>query len=87
MAFDQFGSRFKRYLPKKSFDLLVYVLFALAILKLIDLYTDLNEHEDNWNEFKVEHHCQLKATAEGDIQSAWLCDDGKTYYRWRQLVK
>jgi hypothetical protein len=72
---------------KKPVDILLYLVFILAILKLIDLYTDINDHEDNWNEFKEQHHCQLKEKATGDLELAWLCDDGKTYYRWRQVKK
>lgn len=71
----------------KPADILLYAVFLVAVLKLIDLYTDINEHENNWNEFKLQHQCQLKKTATGNQQSAWLCDDGKTYYRWRQVVR
>ncbi len=87
MGLDKIGLILKKYLPKRPFDLALYALFFLAIAKLFDLYGDINEHEENWSEFKVEHHCQLKTTVAGDVQSAWECDDGKTYYRWRQLVK
>jgi len=68
-------------------DIILYLLFVLAIVTLIDLYSDINEHEDNWAEFKQEHHCSLKKTPAGNVQSAWQCDDGKTYYRWRQVQK
>jgi hypothetical protein len=74
-------------MKKNPFDLMLYGIFALAIVKLADLYTDLNDHEDNWHDFKAQHHCELKKTAEGNVQIAWLCDDGKTYYRWRQAKK
>lgn len=87
MALDRVNLKINKYLPKKGFDLLLYALFVFAILKLFDLYGDINEHDDNWSEFKQQHHCQLKASPAGEVQSAWVCDDGKTYYRWRQLVK
>ncbi len=81
------NSKIKALFPKKPFDWLIYGAFILAIFKLVDLYTDINEHEDNWNEFKQEHHCELKKTSEGNQKLAWSCDDGKTYYRWRQVLR
>lgn len=87
MIQDSITQKLGRYLPKKPFDFLLYAAFAMAIIKLVDLYTDINEHEDNWAEFKQEHHCELKKTAAGQVQLAWQCDDGRTYYRWRQAQK
>ncbi len=81
------GVKLKYYLPKKPFDWLIYGVFIIAILKLFDLYSDINEHDDNWNEFKQQHHCELKLNRTGNKEAAWLCDDGKTYYRWRQVVR
>lgn len=74
-------------LMKKPADILLYAVFILAILKLIDLYTDINDHEDNWSDFKLQHHCELKKSASGNQELAWICDDGKTYYRWRQVQR
>jgi len=87
MESDRNNLKLNKYFPKKPFDLVLYALFALAIVKLFDLYGDINEHDDNWPEYKQQHHCQLKITTSGNQESAWVCDDGKTYYRWRQLVK
>jgi hypothetical protein len=81
------SSEIKDYLLKKPFEFLLYLLFALAIFKLADLYSDINENEDNWNEFKLLHHCLLKKTDEGNQELAWQCDNGKTYYRWRQVKR
>lgn len=76
-----------RFFPRKPLDMLLYAVFALAIIKLVDLYTDINEHENNWADFKLQHHCELKKTPAGNVQLAWQCDDGRTYYRWRQAQK
>lgn len=74
-------------LIKKPVDFLLYLVFILAVLKLFDLYSDINDHEDNWNEFKQQHHCELKKNATGNKELAWACDDGNTYYRWRQVQR
>jgi hypothetical protein len=78
-------SKIRELLPKKPLDIVLYALFIIAIVKLASLYGGVNEDDGNWNEFKAQHNCQLKKSGEGNIQSAWECDDGKTYYRWRQL--
>ncbi len=87
MVNDQVSTKVKRYFTRKPLDLALYLIFALAVLKLFGLYSDINDHEDNWNEFKQQHHCKLKETATGNIELAWQCDDGETYYRWRQVQK
>jgi hypothetical protein len=76
----------RKFMPKNTLDIVLYGVFVLAVLKLIGLYRGINEdNEGNWNEFKVEHHCQLKSSGESSVPSTWECDDGKTYYRWRQV--
>lgn len=87
MAENGAGKKFKKLLPKQAFDWLIYGIFIIAVLKLVDLYSDINDHEDNWNEFKLQHHCELKINSTGNKEAAWLCDDGKTYYRWRQVAR
>jgi hypothetical protein len=87
MNADKITRATRRYMPRKPLDYVLYAVFALAILKLVDLYTDINEHEDNWAEFKEQHNCELKKTTAGNVQLAWQCDDGRTYYRWRQAQK
>lgn len=72
-------------LSRKPLDILLYALFVFAVIKLFSLYGAINDDDGNWNEFKIRHHCQLKRKGESNIQSNWECDDGKTYYRWRQL--
>lgn len=66
-------------------DVFLYAIFALALLQIGKLYLDIDDQEDNWNAFKEEHHCRLKTSGDRNIHSAWICDDGKTHYRWRQL--
>jgi hypothetical protein len=77
--------KLRQIMTKKPLDILLYAIFALALFKLFDLYGSINEDEGNWDEFKTSHHCQLKRSGDSNIQSTWECDDGKTYYRWRQL--
>lgn len=81
------ANRWFKTLVSKPVDAVLYLAFLLAVLKLADLYSNINEHEDNWKAFKQEHHCELTKSAEGNTQAAWQCDDGKTYYRWRQVVR
>jgi hypothetical protein len=79
------STKFRQKLPKKLSDIVLYSAFALAIIILFNLYRGINEDDGNWDEFKNQHHCQLKRNGDSNIQSTWECDDGKTYYRWRQL--
>lgn len=78
-------SKFRQTLTGKPLDIVLYAVFALAIIKLFSLYAGINEDDGQWNAFKTQHHCQLKRSGDSNIQSTWECDDGKTYYRWRQL--
>jgi hypothetical protein len=71
-------------MPKKPLDFVLYGVFALAILKLGSLYFSVNPDDSNWNEFKAQHHCALRKTEYGVQRSSWVCDDGKTYFRWMQ---
>lgn len=85
MKLTDITANFGQFLPKKLSDIVLYGVFALAIITLINLYRGINEDDGNWDEFKNQHHCQLKRSGDSNIQSTWQCDDGKTYYRWRQL--
>ncbi len=76
---------FRKHFFKKPLDILLYTIFAVAIATLFNLYQGINDDDGNWDEFKVQHHCQIKRSGESNLQSTWECDDGKTYYRWRQL--
>ena len=70
---------------KNGWDIVLYTVFILAVLKLSHLYLGINDSMDNWEEFKSQHHCVLGRTESGTQQATWVCDDGKTYYRWRQF--
>lgn len=74
----------RRYMPRKPLDFALYAIFALAILKLTSLYFSVNPDDSHWNEFKEQHHCALRKTEYGVQRSSWVCDDGKTYFRWMQ---
>lgn len=86
MSNRQINRWFKTVISKPT-DAVLYLVLLLAVLKLADLYSDINDHEDHWKVFKQEHHCEQTKSAEGNLQASWLCDDGKTYYRWRQVVR
>ena len=62
----------------------ILLIFFIAIAGLLRLQFR-TQVDDNWDEFIVEHHCQvIKSKGGNNIQSSWLCDDGNEYYRWRQ---
>jgi hypothetical protein len=62
----------------------ILLIFFIAIAGLLRLQFR-TQVDDNWDVFKVEHHCQVvKSKGGNNIQSSWLCDDGNEYYRWRQ---
>lgn len=73
-----------RGLIKKPLDAGLYLLAAIIIVKLASLYFQVNPDDSQWNQFKLDHHCQLQVNGSGTQRSSWICDDGKTYYRWRQ---
>lgn len=63
---------------------LISLIFFIAIAGLLRLQLR-TQVDDNWDQFIVEHHCQVvKSKGGNNIQSIWLCDDGNEYYRWRQ---
>jgi hypothetical protein len=78
-------------LQKLTADLLSKPLYALlflvlgaAMLVLGSLYSSLNDDDGAWEQFKIDHHCQLQTNPSGTKRHSWLCADGKVYYRWRQ---
>ncbi|MEQ1529643.1 MAG: hypothetical protein ABL925_10025 [Methylococcales bacterium] len=72
------------FIRLKPIDTGLYLLAALVLLKLGSLYFSVSVDDGNWNEFKDQHHCRLHVNDSGNQQLSWYCDDGKTYYRWRQ---
>ncbi len=65
-------------------DTIIILTFIIAIAVLFNLYWK-TQIDDNWDQFIIEHHCQ-KILKEGsnNRRAGWACDDGETYYRWRQ---
>lgn len=83
MRMKSLQTKLARFLHDKPFDVLAIAAFFLTTAVLIRLYTTLNEDE-NWEQFKTQHHCQLRTSKTGTQRASWACDDGKVYYRWRQ---
>jgi hypothetical protein len=69
---------------RKLFDGLIFFILAAAVVKLISLNTGVTVDDDQWEDFKSQHNCQLQKSAYGNQKASWLCNDGKVYYRWRQ---
>ena len=84
MALQQLARKIAQRIAQKPFDAALIVVISAAFIKLSSLYFSVNADDGNWNQFKTEHHCQLRTNASGTQRSSWVCDDGKTYYRWRQ---
>ncbi|GAB6141740.1 hypothetical protein JCM14076_24690 [Methylosoma difficile] len=63
---------------------LLFLSLAGAVIVLLQLYSSLNDDDGAWEQFKIDHHCQLQTNQSGTQRHSWLCDDGKLYYRWRQ---
>jgi hypothetical protein len=54
------------------------------VIILISLYFRVYMDDEQWEKFKTEHHCELRMSKTGTQRASWSCDDGKTYFRWRQ---
>ncbi len=63
---------------------LAIVLIGLASVKLFSLYYSVEADDGHWQQFKTEHNCKLLIGDKGVHRQSWQCDDGKTYYPWRQ---
>lgn len=84
MILKQLGKKTGQFIRQKPFDVLLMLLFAIAIIKLTSLYFSINADDGNWGKFKTEHNCTLLTTGTGTQRLSWECDDNKIYYRWRQ---
>ncbi|MDO9164155.1 MAG: hypothetical protein Q8N35_11920 [Methylococcaceae bacterium] len=71
-------------LRQQRFTVILILLFTAVTIKLITLYVDANMGEGQWEQFKIDHHCQPQVADNGDRRLSWQCDDGDRYYRWRQ---
>lgn len=84
MSLKQLSTKIMALTGRNVFDILVFLLLAMVVIKLISLNTGVTVDDDTWSDFKTEHNCQLQKSAYGNQEASWLCDDGKVYYRWRQ---
>jgi hypothetical protein len=84
MALKQLGRKTWQFIRQKPLDVLLVLLFTIALIKLSGLYFSINADDGNWEQFKSEHNCTLLTTGTGTRRLSWKCDDSKVYYRWRQ---
>lgn len=68
----------------KPLDIVLILLFTLAIAKIFSLYLSIEDEEMDWETFRVENNCKLKLDKDGYESSTWVCDDGEVHYGWRQ---
>ncbi|MGR9086911.1 MAG: hypothetical protein ACU841_07545 [Gammaproteobacteria bacterium] len=84
MNLNQFRNRIGQFAKEKPIDTLCILMFALLVVILSSLYFRVDFDDEHWEEFKARHHCQIRTTKFGTQRASWVCDDGKTYFRWRQ---
>lgn len=73
-----------QYIRNKPLDVVLFLIFALAIIKLYSLYFSVNADDGNWEQFKIEQNCKLLKNERGTKKLSWKCDDGEIYFRWMQ---
>ena len=72
------------FIRSKPKDALLLLTFGIAIAILLRLYWQ-TKIDDNWDQFIIEHNCMIiKKEGSNNHRTSWTCDDGETYYRWRQ---
>ena len=77
---------FFTFIRSKPKDILLLLIFTIAIAILLRLYWQ-TQIDDNWDQFIIEHHCKvITKESSNNHRTGWICDDGETYYRWRQQV-
>jgi len=84
MQFKEIATQIKGFINRKPIDALYFLGFVLVTLILVRLYFSMNPDDAKWEQFKAEHDCQLRMSKTGTQRASWSCNDGKTYYRWRQ---
>jgi len=72
------------YIRKNPLNALIIAGFAVAIIKLFGLYNSADTDDGRWQQFRNEHRCVQQHGEEGSQRLSWKCDDGKTYFSWRQ---
>ncbi len=73
------------YCRKNPLEIVILLIFLIAILKITSLYMGVESDADNWDQFKAEHHCIAHIENPEIKISSWKCDDGEIYYNWRQM--
>ncbi len=84
MIFKKLISKISQFTQENPIDTFFILFFALLVVILSSLYLRVDFDDEHWEEFKAEHHCQLRTTKTGTQRASWVCDNGKTYFRWRQ---
>ena len=77
-------SKIGQSLREKPLDALLILFFVLLVIIMTSLYFRVDYDDEHWEQFKIEHHCQLRTTKTGTQRASWVCDNGETYFRWRQ---
>jgi hypothetical protein len=65
-----------------------HIMFAsllVAMLGDILLLQHNRSKEDDWESYRVAHHCTPVGVTDGSNRSGYQCDDGEVHYRWRQM--
>lgn len=83
MNLKQLASKIGQSMQEKPIDALLLLFFSLMVVILLSLYFRVDTDDEHWDQFKAEHHCQLRITKTGTQRASWVCDDGETYFRWR----
>ncbi|MEE9396762.1 MAG: hypothetical protein V3V31_07080 [Methylococcales bacterium] len=73
-----------KYICKNPLEMVIILLFLVAIAKISSLYLSVDNDDGHWNQFKVEHNCVEQPSQGTSPNGGWLCDDGEVHYRWRQ---
>jgi len=84
MKLKKLGVEIGQYMQEKPIDTFFILFISLLIVIMASLYARVDFDEAHWEQFKNEHNCKIRFTNTGTQRASWICDDGKTYFRWRQ---
>lgn len=82
MILKKLVSQIRLFTQEKPIDAFLILFFVLIVVILVSLYREVDYDDEHWEQFKAEHHCQLRTTKTGTQRASWVCDNG-TYFRWR----
>jgi hypothetical protein len=68
----------------KPIEVAVFGGLGIAMLVVGYLLLSAPEGEADWDAYVREHHCKSQGGIDGSNRPGYVCDDGKTHYRWRQ---